>query len=285
MIGAAYIARWRLHAPWPTREQVEQDLVLSRLVVEIANHPLLGQELVFRGGTCLHKLWLERPWRYSEDLDYVRRTAGPIGPALDALREVAASVGFDRVRTAVGRFPKVRFGGDFLDGGRMSVKVEINTFERTPALPLAERPFTVDNPWFSGSAEVATFALEELAATKIRALYQRAKGRDLFDLWLATSVGGARPSDIADCFQTYQPAGWTTAAAAVNLDTILHSQEVPFYPGRRPPLHTAILPGQKGTSPHFQPRHPQPIGGSRLNARRSKLYVGSISNGSHLRTT
>ena len=221
MIGPAYIARWRLHAPWPTREQVEQDLVLSRLIVEIANHPLLGQELVFRGGTCLHKLWLERPWRYSEDLDYVRRTAGPIGPALDALREVAASVGFDRVRTDVGRFPKVRCDGDFLDGGRMSVKVEINTFERTPALPLAVRPFAVDSPWFCGSAEVATFALEELAATKIRALYQRAKGRDLFDLWLATAVGGARPTDIADCFGTYQPAGWTTTAAALNLDTKL----------------------------------------------------------------
>ena len=33
--------------------------------------------------------------------------------------------------------------------------------------------------------------------------------------------GGARPSDIADCFQTYQPAGWTTATAALHLDTKL----------------------------------------------------------------
>ena len=221
MITEADIGHWQHHAPWPTREQIEQDLVLSRLIVEIANHALLGQELVFRGGTCLHKLWFEQPWRYSEDLDYVRRSAGGIGPVLDALREVAERVGFDRVRTDIGQFPKVRLRGPYLAGGQMSVKVEINTAERTPALPPLTRSLTVHSPWFSGSADVATFALEELAATKIRALYQRAKGRDLFDLWLTTAAGGARPSDIADCFPPYQPAGWTTAQAARNLDTKL----------------------------------------------------------------
>ncbi len=61
MITQADIAHWQQRVPWPTLEQVEQDLVLSRLIVEIANHPLLGNELVFRGGTCLHKLWLDQP--------------------------------------------------------------------------------------------------------------------------------------------------------------------------------------------------------------------------------
>lgn len=103
MIPAGHITRWAKNAPWPTREQVEQDLVLSRLIVEIANHPLLGEELVFRGGTCLHKLHLPTPRRYSEDLDYVRVTSSGIGPVLDALREVAACFapyrpeGYDRV--------------------------------------------------------------------------------------------------------------------------------------------------------------------------------------------
>ncbi|RTL09326.1 MAG: hypothetical protein EKK62_02785 [Acidimicrobiia bacterium] len=91
MIPAGHITRWAKNAPWPTREQVEQDLVLSRLIVEIANHPLLGDELVFRGGTCLHRLHLPTPRRYSEDLDYVRVTSSGIGPVLDALREVGDS--------------------------------------------------------------------------------------------------------------------------------------------------------------------------------------------------
>lgn len=89
MIVASDILHWRGQVPWLGADEVEQDLVLSRLIIEIANHPLLGDELVFRGGTCFHKLWLDRPWRYSEDLDYVRRTAGGVGEILDAIREIA----------------------------------------------------------------------------------------------------------------------------------------------------------------------------------------------------
>jgi len=54
------VVRWSRTAPWPAIEQVEQDPVLSRLMIAFAQHPLLGRELVMRGGTCLHKLWLPR---------------------------------------------------------------------------------------------------------------------------------------------------------------------------------------------------------------------------------
>ena len=78
MIPAAAVTQWSTGAPWPTRTQIEQDLLLSRLICEIANHPYLGEELVFRGGTCFHKLHVHPARRYSEDLDYVRSTAGGI---------------------------------------------------------------------------------------------------------------------------------------------------------------------------------------------------------------
>lgn len=55
MITRAAIVEWGRRVPWPTLEQVEQDLLLSRLIVEIANDDFLGNELTFRGGTCLHK--------------------------------------------------------------------------------------------------------------------------------------------------------------------------------------------------------------------------------------
>jgi len=161
VINQAALNQWRHVAPWDTDDTVEQDLVLSRLIIEIANHQLLGDELVFRGGTCLHKLWMDRPWRYSEDLDYVRRSAGGAGEILDALREVADTVGFDRVRTDVRRHPKVRLFATFNSGNPMRVKVEMNTYERSPALPVTTVPYTIESPWFNGSAEVATFAAEE----------------------------------------------------------------------------------------------------------------------------
>ena len=221
MITPADIAHWRTHVPWVDPDQVEQDLVLSRLIIEIADDPVLGPELVFRGGTCFHKLWLDRPWRYSEDLDYVRRSEGGVGELLSALRAIAERVGFERVNTEIGRHPKARFRATFEGGGPMNVKVEINTFERSPARPTVTRDYAVDSPWWSGAVAVPTFDAAELTATKIRALFQRRKGRDLFDLWLAVEHAGVATADIAACFAPYRPEGWSVDRAIQNLDAKL----------------------------------------------------------------
>lgn len=184
MIPRAFITHWSARAPWPSELQVEQDLVLSRLIVAIADHELLGDELAFRGGTCLHKLHLPTALRYSEDLDYVRTTNGPVGTIVDALREVTEAVGLEE------RARKIRQGmatyvcrARAEDGGTIRVKIETNVEETRPFLPRERRTFDVASPWFTGTCRVPTFALDELMATKLRALYQRRKGRDLFDLW------------------------------------------------------------------------------------------------------
>jgi len=78
LIPRAHITAWRAHAPWPSDAQIEQDLVLSRALVEIFGKPVVSQALAFRGGTALHKLFLERPGRYSEDIDLVQIDAGAI---------------------------------------------------------------------------------------------------------------------------------------------------------------------------------------------------------------
>ncbi len=224
MIPAAYITDWERRAPWPTREQIEQDLVLSRLIVELANDGYLGEEIVFRGGTCLHKLYLPTPLRYSEDLDYVRTTAGGVGPIIDAVRQIGDSLGM-RVDTRVTTHPKIRLRAPFETGtGTMSIKVEINTFERSPARPLQRVPYSIDSPWFNGGADVLTFDLAELVATKIRALYQRSKGRDLFDLWLALVPLATPPADIVDAFAPYRPDGYTRALGEQNLRRKLDSE-------------------------------------------------------------
>lgn len=96
MISQAYITHWAAGAPWPTLTQIEQDLLLSRLICEIANDPYLGEELVFRGGTCFHKLHLSSSRRYSEDLDYVRATSGGIAPLTRALTTSGETLGLQR---------------------------------------------------------------------------------------------------------------------------------------------------------------------------------------------
>ena len=221
MIPAAFITDWGNTVRWPTVEQIEQDLVLSRLIIEIANDDYLGNELVFRGGTCLHKLHLNPALRYSEDLDYVRRSDGGIGVLLDAVRAIADRLGMS-VTTNIKSFPKIRLRAPFTSGnGTMSVKVEVNTYERSPARELIRVPYTVDSQWYRGSADVQTFAVAELVATKIRALFQRSKGRDLFDLWLALTDLAIPPADIVECFAPYRPDKYTAVLAEQNLRTKL----------------------------------------------------------------
>jgi len=80
-----HIAKWKDHAPWSSLDQVEQDLIISRTLVAIFSNEFLKENLAFRGGTALHKLYLNPAPRYSEDIDLVQIKAGPIKPILEEL--------------------------------------------------------------------------------------------------------------------------------------------------------------------------------------------------------
>ena len=187
MMNRRDVVQWSVEHPWQNMSQVEQDLLLSRAMIEIANDSLLGGELVLRGGTAFHKLFLPQPYRFSEDLDYVRRSSGGIGDVMKCLTSLGQEMGFE-VRTKMGMYPKVLWRFPFENGVMGKIKIEIDTYERSPMLPLATRRHEVSNPFYNGTANIPTFQPEELVATKLRALYQRKKGRDLYDLWLALTV-------------------------------------------------------------------------------------------------
>lgn len=220
MIPRAHLTEWSRRVPWPEINQVEQDLVLRRLVVEIFRDELLAKELAFWGGTCLHALILPKPLRYSEDLDFRRRSEGGVGRILTRLSAVAVAVGLEVAQSSTGAHPKVRLRGVHeSDGSRMRIKIELNTRERDPVLGFETRKMSVDSAWFNGDAGVTTFAPEEIVATKVRALHQREKGRDLYDLWLALDHMGLDGRRIADVFQTaYRPEGFSRDTLIAVLD-------------------------------------------------------------------
>src|SRR5690606_32082647 len=93
MIPQAYITEWSNRVPWQTNEQVEQDLVICRALVEIFSDPFLSDRLAFRGGTALHKLYMQPQPRYSEDIDLVQVKEEPFGPVIDRLRERLSFLG------------------------------------------------------------------------------------------------------------------------------------------------------------------------------------------------
>ena len=217
MIPYDVVNAWGVAHPWISREQIEQDMLLSRAICDIYSNNLLSKELVFRGGTALNKLVLPRPYRYSEDLDFVRSSAGGIGDIMKELTYIGKQSGF-LVKTKMGIYPKLYWQCVAQTGRILKIKIEINTYERNSALPVAEIEHSVATDWYSCKAIARVFQNEELAATKIRALYQRTKGRDLFDLWLLATKVGLNTEAVLLAFSKYRPDGFTAKNSIDNLE-------------------------------------------------------------------
>lgn len=202
MIPGAYIANWRQFAPWRTLAQVEQDLVLSRALVELYKLPIVSEKLGFRGGTALNKLYLDTPARYSEDIDLVQIEEGAIGPIFDEIRRALdVWLGVPRRVQKKGTVVLIyRFEAEEPKGTPLRLKIEINSREHYSNYNPVKLNYRVDSEWFSGEATVTTYKLEELMGSKLRALYQRKKGRDLFDLWLVLTKCLVAKEDIISCF-------------------------------------------------------------------------------------
>jgi predicted nucleotidyltransferase component of viral defense system len=129
MIPVSYVEQWRVMAPWQTLAMIEQDLVLSRALVELFNQPIVAATLVFRGGTALNKLYIKPPVRYSEDIDLVQINAAPIGEVLDAIRTALDSWLGEPRRNLTQRSAKLIYRYTSVDGTPAKLKIEINTTE------------------------------------------------------------------------------------------------------------------------------------------------------------
>ena len=172
MIPHDYITEWRQHVPWIQDAQVEQDLIISRALIEIFSLQILADSLAFRGGTALYKLHLQ-PARYSEDIDLVQTQAGGIGSIMDALRGALNPwLGKPNWKQSEGRVTLLyRIQAE--DGYPLKLKVEINSREHFNVFGLERLQIEVKSRWFSGAATIRTYQLDELMGNKMRALHQR----------------------------------------------------------------------------------------------------------------
>ena len=219
------IVRWRAVAPWADDDDVEQDLVITLALFDIFRDAILKEALAFRGGTALHKLHLAPAARYSEDIDLVQREAGPIGPVLSRLRRVLEWIG--PARSDTGEHPRVTFRFETETGAIRKVKIEINSHEHFGHV--VPRLYAVPDLPVGNSAVVPTYELDELLATKLRALYQRRKGRDLFDLWWAHEQADPDPARIVALLAQYQAAAGRPMIRASELRANLAAKRVPSF--------------------------------------------------------
>ncbi|WP_136661251.1 nucleotidyl transferase AbiEii/AbiGii toxin family protein [Nitratireductor sp. XY-223] len=209
MIPRDFITEWRVEAPWIDDRQVEQDLVISRALVEIFSDELLRSQLAFRGGTALYKLFLRPAARYSEDIDLVQIEADPAGDLMDRFHAVLDPwLGKPRYKQTEGRVTfTYRFGSEETPPVQLKLKVEINTREHFSVYGTRLIPFGVQSRWFEGGCDIPSYGLNELLGTKLRALYQRKKGRDLFDLDVALQHKDANSQEIIAAFRAYMDHG------------------------------------------------------------------------------
>jgi predicted nucleotidyltransferase component of viral defense system len=125
--------------------QVEQDLILSRAIVNMFAESEVAGLLAFRGGTALYKLHLRPAARYSEDIDLVQVSAGPIGDVLEAIRRTLDPwLGPPRHTTKEGRVVLIyRMSSEGQPPVPMRLKVEINSREHFSVFGIEEREFAV----------------------------------------------------------------------------------------------------------------------------------------------
>ncbi len=240
MIPRMNIVAWGNFVPWVEQRQVEQDLIISRTLIELFSDARLSRQLRIRGGTALNKLHFPEPYRYSEDIDLVRTEAGPIGPVLDTIRSVLEPwLGHAKYyRSPVA--PKLIFrvdaeGPDVLAPIRL--KIEINTREIEAFDPPRSVPYKVYNPWFNGAALIPTFSPEEMLATKLRAFLQRNKSRDLFDLdYGLRTFEGLKNARIIECFTCYLKASGMRISRAMAQQQLFARMAHPDFLGDIRPL-------------------------------------------------
>ncbi len=224
MIPRAFITEWQKNAPWQNNAQVEQDLVIERALVELFSNDSIHENLAFRGGTVLHKMFLKPQVRYSEDIDLVQINATEIGGLLSVIRKTLSFIdNKPRYKTSLHNNTFIfRFDSEIEPIQPLRLKIEINCREHFTVLGWKEIKHTIQKSWFSGESKIISYELEELLGTKLRALYQRSKGRDLFDLYYALNNADIDPNKIIHCYTEYMKFSDRKAATSkefiINMD-------------------------------------------------------------------
>ena len=100
----------------------------------------------------------------------------------------------------------------------------------------------ISNPWFSGKADIVTYNLPEILGTKLRALYQRKKGRDLFDLDFSLNHPEFDGDLLIEAFEAYMAFGDTPATRAqFEANMAAKITDAPFLTDVPPLLRTGVV--------------------------------------------
>lgn len=217
--------------PWAAQYQVEQDLLLCRSMAALFDDAFLSSQIAMRGGTLLHKAHLAPASRYSEDIDLVVVGTRPEDHVRRAIRRVLTDVlgepktsVWDTLKLALrnavqpSRVLRMTYSlPSIIEPGRtLDIVIEANVTERKPHRAVVEIPFSFPFRDKPVQTRIKGYDIHEMLGTKMRAMFQRKRGRDLFDLYwaLTKSAKPVDPAAIIESFQHYMKQEGTTAGRA-----------------------------------------------------------------------
>lgn len=244
--------------PWAAQYQVEQDLLLCRAMVALFEDKFLSSQIAMRGGTLLHKVHLAPPARYSEDIDLVAVGARPADHIRRAIRRVLTEVlgtpkasVWDTLVLAIrntvkpSRVLRMTYSArSIIEPNRtLEIVVEANVTERKPHRAVVEMPFSFPFRDKPVQTKIKGFDIHEMLGTKMRAMFQRKRGRDLFDLYwaLTKSPTPVDPAAIIASFEHYLKQEGTKAGRAEFIGILdNHLKDRGFCSDMQPLLRTDI---------------------------------------------
>jgi len=182
---------------------VEKDYVLAWLLAGIFGHTLLRDKWVFKGGTCLKKCYFET-YRFSEDLDFTLTDPSHLNVEflVETFRQIGASVYeqtgielptdkihieiFQNRRNCPAGQGRISYRGPIAPLSRDLPRIKLDlTLDELLVLPAVDRPVShpySDAPEGEGGIIARCYCYEEAFAEKVRALGERARPRDLYDV-------------------------------------------------------------------------------------------------------
>lgn len=244
--------------PWAAQYQVEQDLLLCRAMVALFEDKFLSSQIAMRGGTLLHKVHLAPPARYSEDIDLVAVGARPADHIRRAIRRVLTEVlgtpkasVWDTLVLAIrntvkpSRVLRMTYSArSIIEPNRtLEIVVEANVTERKPHRAVVQMPFSFPFRDKTVQTHIKGFDIHEMLGTKMRAMFQRKRGRDLFDLYwaLTKSPTPVDPAAIIASFEHYLKQEGTKAGRAEFIGILdNHLKDRGFCSDMQPLLRTDI---------------------------------------------
>lgn len=244
--------------PWAAQYQVEQDLLLCRAMVALFDDKFLSSQIAMRGGTLLHKVHLAPPARYSEDIDLVVVGTRPADHIRRAIRRVLTDVFgtpkasvWDTLALAIrntvkpSRVLRMTYSArSIIEPNRtLEIVVEANVTERKPHRAVVEMPFSFPFRDKAVQTHIKGFDIHEMLGTKMRAMFQRKRGRDLFDLYwaLTKSPTPVDPAAIIASFLHYLKQEGTKAGRAEFIGILdNHLKDRGFCSDMQPLLRTDI---------------------------------------------